>query len=177
MVLDIVLGTILLASVFAAARNGLTKEIVRVASLIAGIVVALWGHGVLAPQLRPLIDNGRLASFVAFAVIFLGVVVAGVLLAHLLVSVWEWTGLRWLDMALGAGFGLVRGVVVSAAVLLALLAFQPFRGTPAAVAQSRISPWVMNVARTAAAVGPQAIREAFVMGVSAVEEMQGEDDA
>ena len=176
MVLDIVLGTILLASVVAAARNGLTKEIVRVAALIAGIVVALWGHGVLASQLSSVIENGRLASLVAFAAIFLGVVVAGVALAHLLVTVWEWTGVRWLDMALGAGFGLVRGLVVSAAILLALLAFQPFAETPAVVAQSRISPWVMNVARTAVAVGPRAIREAFVLGVSAVEEIQGKGD-
>jgi membrane protein required for colicin V production len=169
-VLDIVLGAILLLSVVGAARNGFTKEALRIASLVVGILAAMWGHGVLALQLRPWIQEGRVAAGVAFVLIFLACVLLGALLAYSLASVWKWTGLRWADMLLGVGFGIVRGLLVSAVVLLALLVFQPFAGTSSIVATSKIAPWVINVARTAAAVAPEAVREAFGRGVSAAEE-------
>ncbi len=168
--LDIVLGLILLLSVIGAARNGFTKEALRLASLIVGIVAAMWGHGVVAQQLRPWIQDGRVAAGVAFALVFVGCVLVGALLAHFLASVWKWTGLGWVDMLLGAGFGVVRGLLVCAVVLLGLLVFQPFAGTSSVVAGSKIAPWVINIARTAAAVAPQAVREAFGKGAAAVEE-------
>ena len=175
--LDIALGAILLLSVVGAARNGFTKEAIRIVSLLVGTMAAMWGHGLLAQQLRPWIQDGRVASGVAFLLIFLGCVLAGAVLAYLLASVWEWTGLRWIDMLLGDGFGLVRGLIISAVLLLGLLVFQPFAGTSSIVADSKIATWVINAARTAAAAGPRAVREAFGLGVSAVEEKRSEGEA
>lgn len=175
--LDIVLGAILVLSVVGAARNGFTKEAIRIASLLVGTLLALWGHGLVAELLRPWIQDGRVASGVAFALVFLGCVLAGALLAHILASVWKWTGLRWMDMLLGACFGVVRGLIVSAVLLLGLLVFQPFAGTSSIVAESQIAPWVINAARTAAAVGPSAVRDAFGLGVSEVEEKRSGGEA
>lgn len=162
--LDFLLGTILVVSVVTAARNGFTREVIRMAALVCGIAAALWGHGLLAQELGPWIQDGRVAAAVAFLGIFVGCLVAGALLARLLVGVWEWTGMRSMDILLGAGFGLVRGVLLCGVVLLVLLAFRPFSGTPRAVADSAIAPWVISVARTAILVAPEALREAFREG-------------
>lgn len=170
--LDFALGTILVLSVIGAAWNGITKEAIRIAALILGIMAAMWGHGLLAPQLQPWIEDGRVAAGVAFVSIVLGFLLAGALIGHLLASVWSWTGLRWLDMLLGACFGIVRGVLICAAALVGLLVFQPFSGVSSMVADSRITPWVINMARTAIAVAPSGMRDAFGKGAAQVEEIR-----
>ena len=129
----------------------------------------------LAAELAPWIENPRVASGVAILLILVGCLVAGSLVARLLSDVWKWTGLRWMDMLLGAAFGVVRGALVSGFVLLGLLAFQPFDSTPRIVAESRIAPWVINVARTVASLAPEALRDAFRRGVEAVEEENSVD--
>ena len=167
--LDVVLGVILLVSVFGVARNGITKEAIRIAALILGTLASMWGYGVLAGILRPWIQNGRIASGVAFVLIFVGCIVAGALLARVLAGVWSMTGLRWIDRLLGAAFGVVRGLLITAVILLGLVAFQPFSGTSGAIANSRIAPWVLHLARTAAALAPQGLRDAFGQGMTLVE--------
>ena len=168
-VLDVVLGSILLLSVILAARNGITKELFRIAALIVGVVVAMWGHGLVAHQLQPWIRNPRIAATVAFALIFLGCVILGMLIARALVSVWSFTGLRWLDMSLGGVFGMLRGLLVCAVLLLALIAFEPLGNTRGIVARSVLAPWIVSLARTVAAVAPQGLRAAFKQGIAAVE--------
>ena len=170
--LDVALGTILVVSVISAAWNGITKEAFRIAALILGIMAAMWGHGLLALQLGPWIEDGRVAAGVAFVSIFLGFLLAGALLGHFLASVWSWTGLRWLDMLLGGCFGIVRGVLICAVALVGLLVFQPFASTSSMVAGSTITPWVINMARTAIAVAPSGMREAFGESAAEVDEIR-----
>ncbi len=174
-VLDLVLGGLLLLSVFGAARNGITKELIRIASLVFGVVAALWGYGVLAQQLEPWIASGRVAAAVAFVLIFLGCLVAGGLLARVLSSVWSWTGLRWVDRLFGAAFGVLRGLLIASVVLLGLIAFQPLADTSQVVANSKIAPWVLHIAKTAASLAPKSFREAFRRGVSGLEEERAGD--
>ena len=177
MLLDILLGAVVLVSVVSAARNGFTKEVVRLGSLAAGLLVAMWGYGALALTLAPWIANARIAAVVAFALIFVGCIMIGALVASFLASVWEWSGLRWMDILLGGGFGLVRGALVCGAIVLCLLAFRPFEGASRAVAESTIADWATNVARTAAALAPQGLREAFGQGEAEVDREREEGHA
>ena len=168
--LDIVLGLILLVSVFGAARNGVTKELIRIASLVVGVILAMWGHGVVGQQLQVWIPNPRIASSLGFALILFGCILAGALAAHLLKVVWKFTGLEWLDMLLGGAFGLARGLLVCAIILVGLIAFQPIAATTTVVAGSAVAPWVLDVSRTVAAAAPGSMRAAFQHGVALVEE-------
>lgn len=167
--LDIVLGIILLVSVFGAARNGVTKELIRIASLVVGVILAMWGHGVVGQQLQVWIPNPRIASTLGFALILFGCLLAGALAAHLLKVVWKFTGLEWLDMLLGGAFGLARGLLVCAIILVGLIAFQPIADTTTVVSGSAVAPWVLNVSRTVAAAAPGSMRGAFRRGVALIE--------
>lgn len=169
-VLDVVLGSVLVLSVILAARNGITKELFRIASLIVGIVVAMWGHGLVAHELQPWIRNPRIAATIAFVLVFLGCVILGMLIARALVSVWSFTGLHWLDVSLGGVFGMLRGLLVCAVLLLGLIAFQPLANTGGIVARSVLAPWIVSLARTVVAVAPQGLRTAFQRGIAAVED-------
>ena len=51
--LDLLIGGILLVSFVAALRNGVTREIVRIVALLAGIVGAMWFYERGALSLRP----------------------------------------------------------------------------------------------------------------------------
>ncbi len=168
--MDIILGGFLLVSVFFAARNGITREVVRIASLIIGLMLAMWGYGVLGRQLQTWIPDGRIAAVVAFAAIFLGCLVAGAGLAYVLTGVLDLTGLRWIDVALGGAFGLVRGLLLSVALVFVLLAFQPVPGASSMVAGSKIAPTVVSLAMTFATLAPKGLREAFGKGVERVHE-------
>ena len=163
--LDIVLGVILLASVVGAAFNGLTKELLRIASLVVGLLVAMWGYGVLAGYLAQWISDAKTASVVAFVLLFIGCVLAGALLAQLLSGLWSIAGLGVFDKLLGAAFGALRGLLLAAVLLLMLVAFQPFGNTAELIGDSRIAPVVLNLARTAAVLAPEALREAFRDGL------------
>ena len=176
-VLDVVLGSVLLLSVILAARNGITKELLRIASLIVGVIVAMWGHGLLAHELQPWISNPRIASAVAFGLVFIGCVLLGMLIARTLVSVWSFTGLRWLDMSLGGVFGMLRGLLVCAVLLLGLIAFQPLGNTKGIVARSVLAPWIMSLSRTVVALAPEGLRAAFKRGISDVENEQPTEQA
>lgn len=175
--LDIVLGLILLVSVFGAARNGVTKELIRIASLVVGVILAMWGHGVVGQQLQAWIPNPRIASSLGFALILFGCILAGALAAHLLKVVWKFTGLEWLDMLLGGAFGLARGLLVCAIILVGLIAFQPIADTTTVVAGSAVAPWVLDVSRTVAATAPGSMRAAFQKGVALVEADRDDEDA
>ncbi len=177
MALDIVLGAILLASVIGATLNGLTKELLRIASLVIGLLVAMWGYGLLAGYLAQWISNAKVASAAAFALLFIGCLITGALLARLLAGIWSLAGLGLLDRLLGAAFGALRGLLLAAALLLALVAFQPVADTAGLVADSRIAPFVLNLARTAAAVAPAALREAYQDGLDRVRDLAGGDPA
>ena len=158
--LDIVLGAVLLFSGIAALRNGLTREIVRLVALAAGVMGALWFYDTLALELS-FITNPALAKFSAFLGILFGCMLAGAVLAWILDRFWGATGLRWFDRLLGGGFGLARGWIAATVLLLGLVAFVPIAGVDRAVAESNLAPLVLHGARAASYVAPAALRQAY----------------
>lgn len=158
--LDIVLGVILLFSCVAALVNGLTREIVRIIALVAGVMGALWFYDALAAELA-FITSPALAKFAAFLGILFGCVFAGAVIAWILDKFWGATGLRWFDRLLGGGFGLVRGWIAATVLLLGLVAFVPVGGVDRAVAESSLAPLVLHGARAASYVAPAALRQAY----------------
>ncbi len=160
-VLDCLLAGVLLASIIVAARNGATRELARIAALVLGVLFAMWGHGLLGRELQAWIPDPRLASAAAFGLILLGCLLAGALVARVLVGVWSLTGMDWLDKLLGGVFGALRGLLFGAAALLALLVFEPIPNSSQVVDRSRIAPLVIHLARTMASFAPAGFREAF----------------
>ena len=108
------------------------------------------------------------ASFAAFGVIVVGSLIAGGAIAWLLAKVLHWSGLRWFDRVLGGAFGLMRGLIMATAIVLAVVAFAPTTGSSETVAQSRIAPLVLHSARWTAALAPPDLRTSFYSGFDRV---------
>jgi membrane protein required for colicin V production len=110
--LDWVVLAVLLASVLLGIWRGLVYEVLSVISWIAAFVLAQWLAADVAAML-PMDEAGEAVRYAAaFVVVFIAAVFAGALLAWLTKKLIESVGLRPADRALGALFGLVRGVVL-----------------------------------------------------------------
>jgi membrane protein required for colicin V production len=90
--------------------------------------------------------------------IFAAVLVLGAITGAVLSKLLRWAGLSWVDRILGGLFGVVRGLVLSVALVLALMAF-PRHAPPRAVVESRLAPYVIGVAHACAQIAPNEVRE------------------
>jgi membrane protein required for colicin V production len=82
-------------------------------------------------------------------------------------------GLSFVDRLLGAGFGVVRGLLIAIALVLALLAFTPGKSPPSAVVHSKVAPYVIDAARVAAAVAPHELKDGFRKSYAQVKTIWG----
>jgi len=125
--LDWVILAALLVSLLLGVLRGLVYEVMAALSWIAAFVLAEW----LASRVGGWLPMGAattepLRYAAGFAVVFILAVFAGGLLAWTLRRMVEAAGLRPVDRALGAAFGMVRGVVLLLA-LAVVVSMTPLR--------------------------------------------------
>lgn len=111
-VLDWIFLAVLLLSMLLGAWRGLVFELLSLLSWMAAFVLAQW-LGPDVAQMLPLAGAAEVIRYVAgFLVVFVATVFAGGLIAWLIKQLVQAVGLRPADRALGAVFGLVRGVIL-----------------------------------------------------------------
>jgi membrane protein required for colicin V production len=159
--LDAVLAIIVLASVAASFRKGLSREIIGLASVVLGLVLGSWFYGNVASYLVQYLSSRALANFAGFLIVFCGVVLVGGLVSAIVGKFLKVTGLSFFDHLLGAAFGIVRGVLIAAAVIMAVLAFAPGDAPPQAVVNSRLAPYAASTARIFVAMAPRELKDGF----------------
>lgn len=103
--------------------RGLVREAFSLAGWVAAYVVARLFHSALENLLVDSISTPSLRLAVAWGGLFVTTLVMASLISYLVLSVIESAGLRSVDRFLGAGFGVVRGLLL---VLAALVMVSPF---------------------------------------------------
>lgn len=171
--LDIVLLLILAGSVVTSFSTGLAREIVGLVSMLAALLLAIWFYGTAGSFLQPYVSSPGIANFCGFLMVFCGVILLGAVLGRLLGRLMRVAGLSFVDRLLGAGFGLARGLLISIAIVLALLAFTPGKSPSKAVVQSRVAPYVIDAARVCAAVAPYELKDGFRKSYEQVKSIWG----
>jgi membrane protein required for colicin V production len=120
--------TILLVAVIAfttyrAFRNGFVRELVSLCSVILAIPLAGALYDDMYPKIHPMVDNEPLAYLVSFLAILFGVVVAGQVAAHILKKGVSLLNFGAADQLAGGAFGLLKGILICQAVLIAFVLF------------------------------------------------------
>jgi membrane protein required for colicin V production len=159
--LDIVLVLIVLASVVTSFRKGFSREIIGMVAVVLALVLAVWFYGTAGALFGSYLSSPAAAHFAGFLVVFLGVLLLGALVSAIVGKFLRITGLSIFDHLLGAGFGLVRGVLIAVALITGLMAFSSSGRPPASVVQSRTAPYVIDGARVVASIAPHELREGF----------------
>jgi len=160
--LDCILAAIVVASVIAAILKGFVQELISLASVVIGLVVAAFGYPRAALWFDDLTKSHEIALGLGFLTIFLGTLVAGALVGMAARKLIKAAGIQWFDRFLGGVFGLVRGVLVDAILLMVMMAFAI---KPDAVQKSALSPYMTTGARAIALIMPGNLRAQFHLGL------------
>jgi len=159
--LDVVLLLILAVSVAMSFRKGLSREVIGLASVVLAIVLGIWFYGAAGAWLIPYLSSRGLANFAGFLLVFCGVMLVGHLVSYIVGRFLKVTGLSIFDHLLGAVFGAVRGILISVALIMAIMAFSQGDKPPSSVVNSRTAPYVVDAARAFAALAPHELKEGF----------------
>jgi len=168
--LDIVLAIILAVSVATSFRKGLSREVIGLVSVVLALVLGIWFYGTVGAYIRPHVSSDTAANFAGFWVVFCGVMLLGGLLSFTVGKFLRVTGLSIVDHALGAAFGLARGIVVAVALIMGMMAFSRGDSPPTAVVESRLAPYVVDAARFFASMAPRELKEGFRKSYAEVRE-------
>ncbi len=113
---------VILAVVIVSALIGVWRGFVREALSLLIWVVAFWfaysWSQPLAFMLVDYIDDPGLRLIVTFVVLFLSIHIVGFVVSRLLSVLIKSVGLKGVDRVAGGGFGLLRGVIIIAVVVL-----------------------------------------------------------
>ncbi len=156
--LDWTFLAIVLISVVTAARMGLVRELISLSSTVAGLIIAALDYHQTAAWFEDLTKSHEIALGLGFLVIFLGAKLVGLLILAVASQLVKKSGVQGVDRLMGAGFGLVRGAIETAVLLMIMLAFSI---KPVAVQQSSLAPWVSDLAGYIAKAMPDELKTQF----------------
>jgi len=156
--LDIVLLLVLGLSLIGGLKKGIAREIIGLIAAIVAFVCGLWFYGSAGSFLLPYVSHKGVANFIGFLGVFLGVVLLGTGVGFLLKMLLKWAGLSWLDRLMGGVFGILRGILFSIVLVLALMAFTP-APPPSSVVRSRLAPYVIDAAHICPNMAPREVKD------------------
>jgi membrane protein required for colicin V production len=155
---DWVVLLIILLSTIQAAAEGFFLEFFSLVGAVVGYLLAAWEYPRVAAWLTRYVTSQWIADIAGFFTIFLAVVLLAGMLGRVISRAVRRIGLRWFDRFLGAAFGLLRGIVISAVIAVALAAFAPQWG---GLQQSRIAPFMLVTSRALIWAAPAELRQRF----------------
>lgn len=139
--LDIVVLVIIFLSIMFGIIKGFIREMLSLAFFIIAVVLSFLFYSEVGTLLIKDITNKDVANFAGFILIFVFVLIIGSLVTYFTKKVFTIGPLKSIDMILGGVFGLVRGILISAIIVFALISF-PIDDN--LILKSRLSPYVMK---------------------------------
>lgn len=157
--LDIVIIVVLGFGLIRGFFRGLVKELSSIVGVIAGFFAANLYHPLLVPYFKSWISDPNYIHIICFAIVFIGVFlivsILGVIIKYLLNVAF----LGWADRIFGIIFGLAKGVLISAVLLMALTAFLPKNN--ALVKNSLLAPHVSIITQKLAYLVPEEMKDKY----------------
>jgi membrane protein required for colicin V production len=120
---DVGIVVIFLFFIVTAFSSGLVREIISTGATITGMVLAGLFYRDIADTLLSSIDNETTANVVGFLIIFVGITLAGQLLAMVVHPAITVLQLGVVDQFLGAGFGAVKAFVIIEVLLVLFVTY------------------------------------------------------
>jgi membrane protein required for colicin V production len=138
--LDIAVLVIIIVPTLIGLKFGIIKIVISLIGLIVGVILAGRYYAPFAEALT-FISQPGIAKVIAFAVIFIGVMVVASILASLIKWVVSAALLGWVNRLGGAFFGFVMGAVFCAAIMTIWV---KFLGTGNAIMESSFASILLD---------------------------------
>lgn len=110
--IDVVILMIVAASCLFGLGRGFVREILSLLAWIAAILIARVYAQSLSPLFASWVESETMQYVVAFALLFIAVLVAGAVVIQMFTRLIDVTGLKLTDRLLGGLFGVARGIVI-----------------------------------------------------------------
>lgn len=166
--LDWVILAVVFVSVLGSLMKGFAREAFSLASVVVGIVLASWLYPMTSGFFLQFVSSQDLAAILGFVTIFCGCLIAGALVSFFVHKFVRLAHLQWFDRLLGAAFGLIRGWMIAAVLVLLLTAF-PVQ--LASVQEARLAPFLLVSARVLVLITPRTLKDRFMEGYGEVERL------
>jgi len=127
--IDVVILALIALSAILSLFRGFVREAVALATWLVALWVAMAFHEDLAAILSQWIETPSAQKITAFAVLFICVLLLGAIINYLANKLVDKTGLTGTDRLLGIVFGVARGGVI-VAILVLLAGLTPFPQDP-----------------------------------------------
>lgn len=171
--LDILLLVIIAITVIIGAIRGFVRQIIGLLAVILGLVLALkfYPYG---KEVFTFLRNEVLAQLLGFFLIFVIVLSVGWVINILLAKAVRGP-FRSLNHFMGAGFGLLKGLIICVVVVFGFLVFPV---NTRILEDSVLTPYCMEIADTAYNLIPQELKDKFKEAYQEVlgNEEEGEDE-
>lgn len=171
--LDVVLGLVLIVSTFSGLAKGMARMVIGFAATVIGLVGGLLFYGEAGDFIKGWVSSEAIANLLGFFVIFFGCLVIGALMAKAAALLFKWVGIGWLDRLIGGGIGFVRGMLVSAVIVMLLVAFS-VKPPPGSVANSFLAPYVIEFSGFLARLAPRGLHDSFFQSYDKIREVWGQ---
>jgi membrane protein required for colicin V production len=156
---DIVVVIILSYCLIRGLFRGLVKEISSIVGVLAGFYSAYSYYPLVAHRLDQWISNPAYLNILSFLLIFflvfLIISILGVIIKYLM----NITFMGWVDRICGAGFGIVKAILIAAILLVALTAFLP--GNAPIIRESLTAPHIMHISENMSKIVSKDMKEQF----------------
>ena len=168
--LDLLLALIVGGSIVSGFLAGFARAGVSFLAAIAGVLFGFWFYGIPADFIHRYVGSQTFSNIAGFLVVFFVCVLMGALVGKLLAKLLKWTGLSWLDRMMGAGFGLVRGIIAAVAFVSILLAFTP-KPVPNWMTGSMLLPYAIDASNMVATLAPRGLKNSVRETVAEVHQL------
>jgi membrane protein required for colicin V production len=159
---DWLIVVVILLNVILAAVQGFFQEVLSMAGLVIGYIVAAWQYQRLADGFGAFVKNQLLADIFAFLIIFFAILILFSIAGKIARKLMKAAGLSGFDRFLGALLGIVKGGLLVAVVLMGMTAFTP---ASKLLVNSQLAPYFLVVGRAAIWVAPSGLRARFYEGL------------
>ena len=126
--IDYIIIGIIAFSIIVSLLRGFVREVLSLASWVVAFIVASQFYPSLAAYLTQ-IDSLYIRNGTAIGILFVLTLIVGAIVNFVIAQLVDKTGLTGTDRVLGAAFGLLRGVLIVAAVLFFLDTITKFEKT------------------------------------------------
>ena len=158
---DWFLVVVAVVSMALAFQRGFVRVLFSLLGLVMGTLVASWNYLALADRLHRWIASPAPAQAISFLAILFTVMIVFSIAAGFARRAVKLVGLGFVDRLMGAAVGLVRGLLLCVAAMMALTAFLPQSGW---IRDSVLAPYFLAGAHAVSFVVPLRLQEQIALG-------------
>ena len=140
--LDIIIIATMAFLILKGILRGFIREIASLFGVILGIWLAYSFHPQMTDHLKTYLPSTQYLPLISFAIIFAAALLGSNLLGWILKLFFHKIFFGWADRGLGAGFAIIKGVILTYLVLIMITFFLPAK-TPL-IAESKLAPYIID---------------------------------